>query len=297
MKRLCRVYSTEVQPAGLTDQAGRLGTGYEAPRSHRHNDLPRPLRSDRRRRRLRRPRRGVAADRAEEGPDLGRQVRHRLAGDLRRALVDPDSLRKAREPGKGPVIERGTYRIGLEWRSPAGTGQLLVPSEIDPNGAYTIELDYAWSPRTDWSALFDRLVEITQPAYAMLHLFTERELESYPAGEGLDRFEGPVAGEGSFTGWLSSLGDWRSPDRHRLKERRQYRFLPQLSWANVLGREFEGRYDPQAIDRLALAVRHADGRTAFRVSEALRDVERDPDAFEAARARLREAFAPDVFRR
>lgn len=209
--------------------------------------------------------------------------------------LSPYEMRSNR--GKGPVVGRGTYRIGLEWRSPAGTGQLQVRPEIDPNCAETIELDYVWSPRIDWATLFDQLVEITQPAYAMLHLFTERELESYPAGERLDRFEGPVAGEGCFTGWLSSVGEWRGPDRHRPEERRQYRFLPQLSWANVLGREFEGRYDPQAIDRLGVAVRRSEGRTSFRVTESLRNVERNPEAFEAARLRLREAFAPDFFRR
>ncbi|ATQ42074.1 hypothetical protein [Caulobacter mirabilis] len=235
-------------------------------------------------------------------PDKGNVMGMRCEIASRQDFVDrwmsrlPFETRENR--GRGPVIDRGEYVVGLQWRSRGGNGRVnfRAPSS-DPNADCTLTLDLAWAARTDWAGLFDRLVEITSPSHAMLHLFTPAEIDAHPRGDPHDDFDGPVVGEGTFTAWLSSIGDWRRPDRHRPEERRRYRFLPQLSWANVLGKEFDGCYDPEAIRALGQDTRSVGDGLGFRVTGALADVERDPDAFAAARARLRGAFAPDVFRR
>jgi hypothetical protein len=92
------------------------------------------------------------------------------------------------------------------------------------------------------------------------------------------------------------LGHWRKPDRWDAAARRQYRYLTDLSWANFLGREFEGQFDSAIIRKLAAKARTLGNGFAFQVTGSLADVERHPDEFNSSRDLLKGAFRHDFFR-
>src|SRR5262249_36691281 len=144
----------------------------------------------------------------------------------------------------------------------SGSGRVEFHPERDPHGPNGLTIEHNFLPSVDWTSFFRALVLLFQPSYAMLHLFTERELAHASAGERF-AFTGPISGEAHFTTWVSPLGAWRRPDSFALDERRRYRFLPELSWANVLGREFEGRFDPVELEKGAAQYEVSDGRTYF----------------------------------
>lgn len=200
---------------------------------------------------------------------------------------------------KTELLKRGVSLIGAEWRhigSPSGEGSVHFRPETDTSRANTVSIEHNWATGVDWVALFRRLIETLQPSYAMMHLFTEAELEAAVGRDRFDRFDGPVVGEGSFTSWKSIIGDWRGPDSFDHAARRQYRFLPELSWANWFGPEFDGRYERDFLAVHAANVVSTANGFGFQVTDSLRDVEQQPDEFRTARERLKSAFAADVFR-
>jgi hypothetical protein len=203
-----------------------------------------------------------------------------------------------RNGGHVKLLERGHFRYGAEWRTKgplSGSGKVSFASDLDPHGAHEVTLEHNYSSAVDWVQLFRSMVDLFKPSHAMLHVFTERELSLVDDRQRF-AFTGPVSGEAHFTMWLSSLGDWRRPDSFRLDERRRYRFLPQLAWANVLGPEFAGRYDEARLERGAACFERIDGATYIQVTDRLDDVVSAPDVFEPARTDMKAAFAPDVFR-
>lgn len=192
--------------------------------------------------------------------------------------------------GRGPVIDKGTFAIGAEWkRTGRGGGKVRFRSERRNEDPDTILIEHPYAARTDWLALFRRLVTICEPAYAMMHLFTEDETRSNT------NFVGPFAGEELFVGWRSSDGARHRPDRWQTKERHTYRFLPALSWANFLGPEFDGQFDPHALERDAAKIwREANG-CLFTATENIADVADRREKFSASRDALKAAFAEDCF--
>ena len=201
--------------------------------------------------------------------------------------------------GRGEILDKSHSKIGAEWRRVngiAGQGRVTYRSERDSNDTDGITIDHDYSEKVDWLLLFKELVKVTRPSYGMLHLFTEREQTGIRDLEHFERFNSSFAGEAHFVSWRSSLGVWRKPDPWQLEERRTYRFLPQLSWANVLGEEFNGQYDRDVVARIALPLEVDTGGMAFQITPSLSDVEKRPDEFAAARNVLRTAFKPDFFR-
>jgi hypothetical protein len=202
------------------------------------------------------------------------------------------------ERRQGTVIDKGEFLIGARWRRTgrlSGLGEVKFRPERDTNGTSSISIVHNYSTGVDWQRLFDELVAISAPSYAMLHLFTEAESARHAHRERFN-FDGPVVGEDHFTSWLSSLGHWRRPDRWELKERRQYRYLTELSWANFLGSEFEGQFDPVAIEKVAAKAHFVGKGFVFQITDSLADVERRPSEFDKSRELLRNAFLPGFFR-
>lgn len=186
--------------------------------------------------------------------------------------------------------------FGAEWKvkgTLSGEGAIFFGGR-DPNEPATLTLWHNYSARVNWKGLFRRLVDLFAPAHANLHVFTDRELDI--AGNDRFAFRAPIVGEASFTHWKSILGYWRGPDPWEIDARRQYRFLPNLAWGNYLGDEFLGRFDRTfLIDHSSDPV-ELDGGILFHVTDDLNDVVEPDDAFEERRAKLRSAFADDVFR-
>lgn len=139
----------------------------------------------------------------------------------------PYELRESRAKNAA-VLERGTLDIGAEWRPgpPIGVGEVKFRPTLDKSRTNTMTISHAFSTRVDWLQLFRALVKETEPAYAMLHLFTEREINASPVGDRFERFDRAFGGEQWFTSFRSPLGHWDVPDVLRLEQRRNYRFLP-----------------------------------------------------------------------
>ncbi|SEI73183.1 hypothetical protein SAMN05518849_101713 [Sphingobium sp. AP50] len=198
----------------------------------------------------------------------------------------------------GNIVDRYVSHRGAEWRTKgvfSGGGQVLFTPDTDPRGSHTVTLEHNFSESLDWVKLFRSLVSIFSPSYAMLHIFTERELSMIDERQRF-AFNGPIAHETHFTSWLSSSGDWRRPDSFRFEERRHYRFLSELSWANVFGPEFSGRYNAVSLAQQASLFEKVGETVYLQVTDQLRDIVDAPFEFERARARLKASFVNDVFR-
>lgn len=199
-----------------------------------------------------------------------------------------------------PVLERGEFMVGAEWKRTgalSGEGEVTFRPELDRSRTNEIIIRHTYSPRVDWLSFFRALVDICGPSYAMLHLFTDTELDTSVPGDRFEVFNGPFAGEKWFTHFRSSLGHWDGPDGLRLSERRNYKYLPELSWANLLGPEFRGNYDPRVIARGAAEFESDGDSTLFCVTPSLQDVIDRYHEFNLARVRLRAAFPPQSFHR
>lgn len=196
------------------------------------------------------------------------------------------------------VLERGILHLGAEWRSTGalnGNGNVVFRPERDNTQPDTLAVDHAFSPKVDWYGLLRKLVQITEPAYAMLHLFNGQ-------GGGLthsvepDAFCGALTGEARFTSWKTPAGTWRKPDKWERAERRTYRYLPDLPWANYLGPEFSTRYDRAALREAAFDSCEMGEGVLFSSTAHLRDV-LDPDTtYSGRQAVLKRAFVDGTFR-
>jgi len=187
--------------------------------------------------------------------------------------------------------------VGIAWRTKgtlAGHGELHLFPSNDPNAANGLTLHHTYASKVDWVRLFERLVALLEPSHALLHLFTPRELQR--AGTGRFAFTQAFSGENHFTAWQASSGDWRRPDPWQREERRRYRFLPDLAWANAFGREFHGRYETERLRQGAARLEQLENVDLVYATERIDDMRLRPEQFEDARLRMRSAFAEDVFR-
>lgn len=199
--------------------------------------------------------------------------------------------------GRGPIVEKGNLIVGAEWMRPGrGGGKVIFRPELQNDRPDAVVIKHPYSSQCDWSGLFSRLVDICEPAYAMLHLFTEEEIGG-PQGDRFERFDGPFAGEEHFTSWKSSLGEWRKPDRWEVEERRRYRHLPSLSWANFLGPEFEGQFDKDHLAKHAAHCRAGRAGILFSVTNVIDDVINESDHFASSKLSISAAFRNGFFRR
>lgn len=211
----------------------------------------------------------------------------------------PYEVREDRS-SNAPILERDEFMVGSEWKRTgalSGEGKVTFRPELDRLRTNEIIIRHTYSPRVDWLLFFRILVDICGPSYAMLHVFTDTELATSVRGDRFEVFDGPFAGEKWFTHFKSPIGHWDGPDELRLTERRNYKYLPEFSWANFLGSEFRGNYDPQVLAREAATCEIAGDSTLFCVTSALGDVIDRYDEFNLARVRLRAAFPPRAFHR
>jgi hypothetical protein len=195
------------------------------------------------------------------------------------------------------ILDKGIIPMGGEWvktGSMAGKGCLGLRIWKDETlHSYTVSLEYNYSPKIDWFELFSKLVAIIQPSYGMMHLFTEEERlgDLYK----LPNFRNPVIREETFTSFITATGAIRSPDSFRIEERRKYIHLPQLSWANYLGPEFEGQYKMDKTQELAFFSKEIDNSLLFTVSENIRDIEKNYGEFCNKRDLIKSTFTKDFF--
>lgn len=197
----------------------------------------------------------------------------------------------------GARLETGMHRIGPQWRAKTGGGgSATFRPEMQYDRDDCIVIDHQWAPKGLWLNFFTELVQLCEPSYAMLHLFEAAEVTPLQGPDGIATFDGPFAGEHHFTMWRAESGHWYRPDPWQAAERRQYRFLPQLSWANFLGTEFGGRYDVAAVQNDAASFHSVGEGALFTVTEKLDDIIRQPSHFEERRNALRASFEPGFFR-
>jgi|GEM_PF-3865004 len=196
---------------------------------------------------------------------------------------------------------KSEYSGGALWRrrhSLQGSG---MANFVSPHGtipAHKISMRYRWSPRIPWKDFFQGLCEITKPAYAMLHLFVEDELERSrklsiytPAA---CRFTGAVTY--GFTWSVATDGNIRKPDAWDKERQTAFKHLPELSWANFFGPQFAGQFEPALLMEKGAEVRELDyGHTVF-LSPLIEDIAADFGEFCAKRNQIREAFSPGFFR-
>lgn len=200
---------------------------------------------------------------------------------------------------KGRLIDKKEALIGADWRrtgSLSGIGSVTLRPPLDTSSANEILIEHNYSSRIDWRSLFIGLVDLCQPSYAMLHLFTDTERQLSIGRKRFEIFDRPFAGEDYFTNWQASSGDWRRPDKWQSSERRNYRFLPQLSWGNFLGKEFKNCYSADAIKYGASRTTEIANGLAFEVTSDLIDVEKRYKEFDEVRAKLKLAFTDECFR-
>lgn len=200
------------------------------------------------------------------------------AGRLNRLLV---ALRLKRRR-LGP-LQFDAY-LPPEWsrsRAPKGYGKATIRRPDDGYGDNTVVMSHAYHPDIDWFRFFRTIVELTTPSCAMMQLnvfdgnFSDTNPPSLPVGER------------TFTGRV---------DRWRLKERREYRRLPYLAWANYFGPEFEGVLKQT---ELAAQAAHAEQFAAgllVTVTPSITDSTEHRNEYQAALDRLQARFPIEVFK-
>lgn len=198
------------------------------------------------------------------------------------------------------VVERnGFMTLGAEWRKRgqlSGKGNVNFRPTTDPAGSNTISISHNYTPKIDWLKFFQKLCSIFNPSYGMIHLFDKAECERAASSSLYEKFDGPVVGEKIFTSWKSALDHWRGPDQWQLKERRSYRYLPQLSWGNFLGPEFDGQYDRAGIEKAAASFDRLGDGVLFTTTPSFDDIRKNRAEFEDRRLLLRKCFEPGFFR-
>ena len=206
--------------------------------------------------------------------------------------------------GKGPIIKQWKARLDTEWRrSRAGGGKVKFRPSNRPEQPDTLSMKHPYRVRADWLGFFKTLIEISTPAHAMLHLFSEQEVQAwhgtYSIGDKppvLNRFDGPVVGEDAFTYVLSDFSDPRKQPSDFEAARKMYRYLPELSWANYLGPEFNCEYDIDTLQKGSEACEQIGEGILFTASDQIGDIIKDRAGFLKKRNNLRSAFEQGFFR-
>lgn len=128
-----------------------------------------------------------------------------------------------------------------------------------------------WAKDVDFNHLFDAWVQLSHPDIAMLHVFTEPELQW--EDQKSDR---------SFKLGVISGGPQQG--------------LPNMGWAMAYGAGYEAEVDAARIRAAGFLVDEHGGVTVVRVTEKLNDVVDDFERFSRRRAELKALFRPDLFR-
>jgi hypothetical protein len=127
-----------------------------------------------------------------------------------------------------------------------------------------------WAKDVDFNHLFNVWAGMTHPYIAMLHLFTEPELQWQD-----------YAADMSFR--VGSFGNGTRPG------------LPNMGWAMAYGKSYAGEVDAARIRAAGFAVDEREGVTIVRVTDNLSDVVDNFAHFSQRRAELKALFRPDLF--
>lgn len=196
------------------------------------------------------------------------------------------------------ILGSGTLRIGAEWLRTgtlAGRAEVRFRPEMQEERCDTLTINFNYSPKIDWYSLFEKLTEICEPSYAMLHVFTDKE-KSYSIGKDrLERFDAPIVDEHRFVTWKTYSGSRTGPDPWEKEKRRTYRFLPQLSWANFFGHEFKGQYDRNLIKNESASFKTKKYGDLLLVTSSISDIVKNTDYFETKRTSIKKCFNDGFF--
>ncbi len=198
-----------------------------------------------------------------------------------------------------PIRYKGSYQVGAHWRTTGtlnGRGEVSFQPDPDNTRPDTMRIDHAFSPRVDWYELLRQLVEITEPAYAMLHVFT---VQGTSCGHSVapDEFSGALTGEDRFVSWKTPAGTWRKPDKWERADRRRYRYLPDLPWANYLGAEFRESFNLDQLREAAFDSTEMGQGVLFRATSQLGDALLAGSDFSERQSHLKRAFSDGTFHR
>jgi hypothetical protein len=127
-----------------------------------------------------------------------------------------------------------------------------------------------WAKDVDFNHLFDAWVQLSHPDIAMLHVFTESELQ----------WEDQKSDRSFKLGVLSG-----GPQQG----------IPNMGWAMAYGKGYAGEVDAARIRAAGFPVDERDGVTVVRVTDKLTDVVDDFERFSRRRTELKALFRPDLF--
>jgi hypothetical protein len=127
-----------------------------------------------------------------------------------------------------------------------------------------------WAKDVGFNHLFDAWVQLSHPDIAMLHVFTESELQ----------WEDQKSDRSFKLGVLSG-----GPQQG----------LPNMGWAMAYGKDYATEVDAARIRAAGFAVDEHDGVIVVRVTEKLSDVVDDFERFSWRRAELKALFRPGLF--
>jgi hypothetical protein len=158
-------------------------------------------------------------------------------------------------------------------RAVKSTGHVMHPSPDWRGREKMAQIIFEATPdrSTAWIDLFRRFVAILGPKYAMLHLFTGKELVRADFKSAKDLFQSGPPG-------------WALIDS-----------IPNIAWGNFFGEDLSQEVNVDAITRCgAVAERIANGWLVT-TSDNIFDVADDYDFFSRQRVKLKETFRPDLF--
>ena len=186
-------------------------------------------------------------------------------------------------------------KIGAIWRrrkSVRNWGMVDHASGNNGNLDSTLIMVFNQKSGIDWFALFSELCALLRPAHGMLHQFPPQEIKLLD----YHRFDNAVVGEMAFTGRVAEDGNKVFPDLRKRTWPRQFKYLPELAWANYLGPELSATYDTASILNCASRAWPNGHGLLFRITDGFDDVTEDHEQFSARRLELRDCFVAGTFR-
>lgn len=198
-----------------------------------------------------------------------------------------------------PVVERGHYRLSVEWTRDLAVrckGFYEPHPETDPRGAHAMILRCRSNRKVGWAALFESLVDLFSPSFAMIDQFAiplgGALIGSAIGVEAVERYDDAFAGEYWFTRTRLVTGAHHQPDRFDITGRRTYLHLPELPWLSYLGHEFGDVFRSRLPRDVFFRAEKRGPGTLIQLSESINDAA----YVELARLRARALFREGFFR-
>lgn len=195
--------------------------------------------------------------------------------------------------GQGTSTDVKTGAIWRRRKTVRNWGMVHHASGNNGNFDSTLIMVFNQKRGIDWFTLFSELCALLRPAHGMLHQFPPQEIKQLD----YHRFDSAVVGENAFTGRVAEDGNKVFPDLRKRTWPRQFKYLPELAWANYLGQELSATYDTAAILNRASRAWPNELGLLFRITDSFDDVTEDHERFSARRLELRDCFVAGTFRK